>query len=108
MQHTKGRLPERAETLRSLLLVKPGQHRAHHATDVRHHDTNFGTLLSLWDRLFTTLGLPLPLGPAAPTLGLADIRRQRFARPDGALVLPWLVRRSGSASAPARGPEPAP
>lgn len=36
------------------VLVTPQSHRVHHAVDERHHDMNFGALLSVWDRLFGT------------------------------------------------------
>jgi sterol desaturase/sphingolipid hydroxylase (fatty acid hydroxylase superfamily) len=37
------------------VICSPAQHQIHHSTDVRHHDRNFGGLLSLWDWLFGTL-----------------------------------------------------
>lgn len=92
-QHANWRLPERAEALLSLLLVTPGFHRAHHATAVQHHDTNFGTVLSVWDHFFSTTGPRLLDGSTAPAFGLADYRDQRFARPDGALLLPFVILR---------------
>lgn len=36
------------------VLVTPQSHRIHHSRDARHHDQNFGTLFSFWDRLFGT------------------------------------------------------
>lgn len=36
------------------LLVSPRFHGVHHSTDPRHYGSNFGMLLSLWDRLFGT------------------------------------------------------
>jgi len=35
-------------------LVTPQSHRVHHSRERRHHDRNFGTLFSCWDRLFGT------------------------------------------------------
>ncbi|MAD91401.1 MAG: sterol desaturase [Gammaproteobacteria bacterium] len=32
--------------------ISPAQHQIHHSSDIKHHDTNFGTCLALWDRLF--------------------------------------------------------
>ena len=37
------------------VFCSPAQHQIHHSTDPRHHDRNFGGLLSLWDWLFGTL-----------------------------------------------------
>ena len=39
------------------ILMSPAQHQIHHSVDVRHHDKNFGTVLSLWDWLGGTLFL---------------------------------------------------
>jgi len=36
------------------LLVTPQSHRVHHSVEARHFDTNFGAILSIWDRLFRT------------------------------------------------------
>ena len=36
------------------LLVTPQSHRIHHSRLARHHDRNFGVILSVWDHLFGT------------------------------------------------------
>lgn len=36
------------------LFVPPSMHRIHHSVKVRERDTNYGTILSLWDRVFGT------------------------------------------------------
>jgi sterol desaturase/sphingolipid hydroxylase (fatty acid hydroxylase superfamily) len=36
------------------VLVTPRYHHIHHSRDPRHHDRNFGALLSVWDRVFGT------------------------------------------------------
>lgn len=36
------------------LLVTPQSHRVHHSLDPEHHDTNFGVIFSVWDRIFRT------------------------------------------------------
>lgn len=71
-------------------LMSPAQHQVHHSADPRHHDKNFGEVLSLWDRLagslHVTTSTPEPL---------------RFGLPDGdplagrgalaSMVLPFLM-----------------
>ena len=39
------------------VLMSPAQHQIHHSVEERHHDKNFGTVLSLWDWLGGTLYL---------------------------------------------------
>ncbi len=36
------------------ILVTPQSHRVHHSIEYRHRDTNFGSLLSIWDHVFGT------------------------------------------------------
>jgi sterol desaturase/sphingolipid hydroxylase (fatty acid hydroxylase superfamily) len=39
-------------------LLSPAHHQIHHSASEDHFDTNFGSSLALWDRLFGTLYLP--------------------------------------------------
>ena len=50
-------------------LVTPQSHRVHHSREHRHHDQNFGTLFSFWDRLF---GTQWPDHEEYPATGIAD------------------------------------
>lgn len=50
-------------------LVTPQSHRIHHSLERRHRDRNFGTLFSLWDRLF---GTQWPSHEEYPATGIAD------------------------------------
>jgi sterol desaturase/sphingolipid hydroxylase (fatty acid hydroxylase superfamily) len=34
------------------VFLSPAQHQIHHSDNVKHFDKNFGTALSVWDRLF--------------------------------------------------------
>jgi sterol desaturase/sphingolipid hydroxylase (fatty acid hydroxylase superfamily) len=36
-------------------LLSPAQHQIHHSEDPRHFDTNLGSTLAIWDRMFGTL-----------------------------------------------------
>ena len=64
------------------VLMSPAQHQIHHSIEERHHDKNFGTVLSLWDWLGGTLNLAdkgetlrygLSLDPSRDTNGLAAL-----------------------------------
>jgi len=37
------------------VIITPYLHRAHHSTERNEHDNNYGTVFSIWDRLFGTL-----------------------------------------------------
>ncbi len=54
-QHSSLKLPEWFETYFWTLFVPPSMHRIHHSVIIRERDTNYGTILSLWDRVFGTL-----------------------------------------------------
>ncbi len=52
----------KGEKLLGRVIIVPHLHRAHHSTQRNEHDSNYGAVLSLWDRLFGTLA---DLQPAA-------------------------------------------
>ena len=43
------------EKLLGHVIIVPSLHRTHHSTQRNEHDSNYGAVLSLWDRLFGTL-----------------------------------------------------
>ena len=54
--HANVRLPAWVERPLSYVLVTPHMHKVHHHHTLPHTDTNFGNMLSVWDRLFGTYG----------------------------------------------------
>lgn len=54
LHHSNVALPERIERALALAIPSPNLHRVHHSDRREESDANFGTLLSLWDRLFGT------------------------------------------------------
>jgi len=89
VEHANLELPRRVELWIRRVLVTPSLHRAHHVADWRELNTNFGTVLSIWDRLAGTFrasepgrqvvtGLPGASGNAKPSL-FAELRLP-FAR----------------------------
>jgi sterol desaturase/sphingolipid hydroxylase (fatty acid hydroxylase superfamily) len=53
-QHSNWALPLKADKLISCLLITPNLHRVHHSQIVKETDSNYGSLLSVWDKLFGT------------------------------------------------------
>ncbi|MGH2620548.1 MAG: sterol desaturase family protein, partial [Anaerolineales bacterium] len=53
-QHSNLRLPAPLDKGVRLVLVTPHMHWIHHSGDPREHNANFGTIFSVWDRLFGT------------------------------------------------------
>jgi sterol desaturase/sphingolipid hydroxylase (fatty acid hydroxylase superfamily) len=64
------------------VLVTPQSHRVHHARDYRQHNSNFGIVFSIWDRLFGTQYGSHVEYPEA--LGIAD---ERFPIEQGTRLL---------------------
>jgi sterol desaturase/sphingolipid hydroxylase (fatty acid hydroxylase superfamily) len=52
--HSNWRLPDRVDRYVSLLLLTPNMHHVHHHHEQPYTDSNFGDLLSIWDRMFGT------------------------------------------------------
>ncbi len=85
--HSDARLPPAMERPLSRLVVTPSIHWVHHHARRRDTDSNYGTILSIWDPLFRsrsrterTAGMPIGVEGARdqPLLGLlaAPLRRQ--------------------------------
>ncbi|WP_312784722.1 sterol desaturase family protein [Brevundimonas sp.] len=52
--HADVRLPEPIDRALRLVVVTPGMHRVHHSVRMDEGNSNFGMVLSVWDRLFGT------------------------------------------------------
>jgi sterol desaturase/sphingolipid hydroxylase (fatty acid hydroxylase superfamily) len=50
--HSNIRIPN--EKLISQVIITPSLHRTHHSTLRKEHDSNYGIVLSFWDRMFNT------------------------------------------------------
>lgn len=53
-QHANVALPPWLDRRLALIVTTPGIHRIHHSVEPRHYDTNFGAVLTVWDRLCGT------------------------------------------------------
>lgn len=79
--HSDARLPPRLERWLAQGVITPSIHWVHHHARRTDTDSNYGTILSVWDRLFTTRS-PTPRSPTMP-IGVEGGADQTF----GALVL---------------------
>ncbi len=71
MHHTN--ISFRGQQILGRIIITPYLHRVHHSTRREEHDSNYGAVLSVWDRLFGTLA---ELKPAA--IGLNKSSRPGF------------------------------
>ena len=92
LEHANLQVPARLDTLLSLVFTWPNLHKVHHSRDARFTDTNYGNLVSWWDRLFATFTPAREGARIAYGLdGLDDPRTQTTAR---LLALPFRRERS--------------
>jgi sterol desaturase/sphingolipid hydroxylase (fatty acid hydroxylase superfamily) len=97
--HLDLRLPPRAQRLLHLLVVTPDVHRLHHSADRAQTDSNYGSLLILWDRLFGTYRAPH--SESIRRYGLDEVGAAAADSLAAQLALPFLpaAGRRGSAEA---------
>lgn len=79
--HANIAVPAAVDRTLSQVLVTPAVHRLHHAAAPEHQFTNFGTVLTLWDRLFGTYCGPekLRADEAFGIEGAEAIEQESFA-----------------------------
>ncbi|HSE94484.1 MAG TPA: sterol desaturase family protein [Methylomirabilota bacterium] len=85
VSHANARLHLGLDRVVRRLVVTPDMHRVHHSTVPRETDSNFGNILSVWDRLFGTYRDQPAAGHENMVIGLAEFRDPRR------LTLPWLL-----------------
>jgi len=88
--HANARLPGAAERCLSWICITPDLHRLHHAEEQQASACNYGTVLSVWDRMAGTLRVE----PAPARFGVLGGRGQQDA-PAWRLLLAPFRRRVG-------------
>jgi sterol desaturase/sphingolipid hydroxylase (fatty acid hydroxylase superfamily) len=53
-QHSNWAIPLKVDKVLTYLIVTPNYHRVHHSQIVKETNSNYGSLLTVWDRLFGT------------------------------------------------------
>ena len=71
------------------LVVTPDMHRIHHSTEWVESNSNYGFLLSIWDRLFRTYVKRAKVPQDNMELGLKEFRDPRFFRIPQTLKFPF-------------------
>lgn len=102
LQHANLLLPRRADCVLRWLLVTPNMHAVHHSSDQRETDSNFGSLLCVWDRLFDTYVESPAAGYLDMDIGIGAFTSNRELWPDRVLSQPirWQKRDAGAMSTP--------
>jgi sterol desaturase/sphingolipid hydroxylase (fatty acid hydroxylase superfamily) len=84
-------VPARLDRALSLVIMTPRLHQLHHSTWQPETDTNYGNILTVWDRVFGTY-LPAPATPRAGfALGLQEFPPTRAQDPFLLIASPFLA-----------------
>lgn len=97
--HANLRVPRIFDRFLSCFFITPALHRVHHSDLVPEQNGNFGTIFSLWDRLFGTY-LPQSSSTAGPVrFGLEEWAGGSALTPTKLLILPFKRRLTVNQSA---------
>jgi sterol desaturase/sphingolipid hydroxylase (fatty acid hydroxylase superfamily) len=87
LEHANVRVPRWLDDLLSLVTTWPNMHKVHHSRIARETNTNYGNIVSLWDRLFGTF-TPARRGTDV-VYGLAGFDDLATQSTTGLLALPF-------------------
>jgi sterol desaturase/sphingolipid hydroxylase (fatty acid hydroxylase superfamily) len=93
-QHANVVYPQWIERRFRWLFATPALHRLHHSPDAGENNTNFGAILSLWDRCFGTLREPG--SPRQPRYGLRALNADSWQTVRGMVLTPLRARNLGA------------
>src|SRR3990172_8719894 len=85
--HSNLALPEKWDRLLRIVIVTPNMHRVHHSVEREETNSNYTSLLSLWDRLAGTFRMRKDTRTI--TLGLPSFREETYQRLWGFLITPF-------------------
>ncbi len=92
--HGNTRLPGWLERLLQLVVITLDLHLVHHSVAYDEANSNFGAVLSVWDRLFGTY-LRLPLAQQERIVfGVRELPRRECLKPSAMLLTPWRIPRA--------------
>ncbi len=85
--HSSLKVPASFERIYWILFVPPSMHRIHHSVRIRERNSNYGVILSLWDRFMGTL--VRNLDQKSITIGLGSYRRPERLGLHHLLLMPF-------------------
>lgn len=89
--HADFRINDRLDKVLSYILVTPNMHQVHHHYELPHTDSNYGDVLSIWDRMFGTFQT---MKAEDIVFGVDTVMDKAITERFGSiLVLPFTVRK---------------
>jgi sterol desaturase/sphingolipid hydroxylase (fatty acid hydroxylase superfamily) len=93
VQHGNIRLPERLERWLQPVLVTVDMHRIHHSIAFDQANSNYGAVLSVWDRLLGTYTRISRAQHDRIVFGVRELPRRDGLKPTAMLLTPWRLGR---------------
>jgi sterol desaturase/sphingolipid hydroxylase (fatty acid hydroxylase superfamily) len=96
IQHGNIRLPEWLERSLQPLLVTVDMHRIHHSVIFEEANSNYGAVLSIWDRLFGTQTSLSRAQHEQIVFGVRELPRRDCLKPSAMFLTPWRISRAAA------------
>jgi len=97
IQHGNIRLPARVERWLQPVLVTVDMHRIHHSVVFDEANSNYGAVLSVWDRLFGTYTRLTRAQHDSIVFGVRELPRRDCLKPSAMMLTPWRIARVSAA-----------
>jgi sterol desaturase/sphingolipid hydroxylase (fatty acid hydroxylase superfamily) len=94
VQHGNVRLPAWVERSLQPVLVTVDMHRIHHSIAFDQANANYGTVFSIWDRLFGTFTSISRAQHERIVFGVSELPRRDCLKPSAMLLTPWRIPRA--------------
>jgi sterol desaturase/sphingolipid hydroxylase (fatty acid hydroxylase superfamily) len=100
VQHGNIRLPERMERWLQPALVTVDMHRIHHSVSFDQANSDYGAVLSVWDRLFGTYTRFTRAQQEGIVFGMRELPRRDCLKLSAMILTPWVLSRARVAGGP--------
>jgi sterol desaturase/sphingolipid hydroxylase (fatty acid hydroxylase superfamily) len=94
VQHGNIRLPSGLERWLQPALITTDLHRIHHSVSFDQANSNYGAVLSVWDRLFGTYTRISRSEHERIVFGVRELPRRDALKPSAMFLTPWLISRA--------------
>jgi sterol desaturase/sphingolipid hydroxylase (fatty acid hydroxylase superfamily) len=94
LQHGNVRLPQWLERMLQPVLVTVDMHRIHHSVVYEQANSNYGAVLSVWDRIFGTYTSISRAQHERIVFGVRELPRSECLKPTAMLLTPWRIPRA--------------
>ena len=99
VQHGNIRLPERLDRLLQPVLVTIDMHRIHHSVVLEQGNSNYGLVLSIWDKLFGTYTRISRTRHDRIVFGVRELAPRDCLKLSAMLLTPWRIARAARPAA---------